>query len=382
MGPTCTATVGADGCSATFSGRQQCSDSCEPTATCVPQTWQKMAADFSEGLRSFQRVECGGVSGTCPFVDSNQNYTLAGKLTGNTSNTPAPLYGSGCASADGVGCRFYSDGSGELKVSVKPPPVSVVNPGSPSEPYDWVASGPRNELSLLREQCNDTKLYVGEGEVRHYSFSVYIPDETALPDPVPYSQNNSKLSNVVWQVHETGNCVGGGPMFDLAFARADATTGRHTGSTWGWFMYRKAGYVDGTAVTRILPNTTFNLPFIRNAWYHFVVKVVWAPTSGGSVQVWARREGDTAALPMTWASVNHPTLYRWPTPDTDAECDAGEFEYDTTRAPGAVMKGYVKTGLYSKADVAPFHVKLKNVRSALSCADAWPAEMNSAPCPN
>ena len=366
------------GCMVEKRGVLSCNSSCQPSGF-TPTSWKSATARFDQGLRAFNRVFCGGrTPGTCPFVDpvTTSSYGIQVKTADGSDKTPAPLSGSGCGSpwADASGCRFATSSSNVLAVSLDTPD----DPANPSGSGDWVSDGNRNELAVFKENCDNTKYYMADGDNRYYSFSVFIPAD--FPYPPPKSQANSSLPTLVWQVHEAGGCVGGGPVMHVAIKRTDDIAywpyeqGINSGNDYNFFPEEKQGYFLGAKVER-LPSAPVprNIGFQRGIWHHFVIHRYWTTGNTGKTRVWHIPEGGGY---FTWAHDNYQTLWTWPSSDLSPGC-----EYHSPRTPGTVMPFYVQQGIYSGAFRPDMKLQYKNVRQADTCADVWVPEMGSTKCP-
>ncbi len=364
------------GCVAQHRGILSCDASCNAYAF-TPTSWKSATARFDQGLRAFNKVFCGGkTAGTCPFVyaSSPSTYTNEARTTGFTNRTPAPLMGSGCAnpSADGLGCRFSASSTGVLTIGIDNVPYW----DNPATNGDYVENGPRNELASFNEKCDGSKFFIQEGENRYYSFSVFIPAD--FPYPPPYSDAPNSLNNVIWQIHEVGNCVGGGPASMLSIVRIDDMSryptngGYQQGNDYQIAFFEKDGYYPGAPVNRLQPALTHG--FQRGVWNHFVIHKYWTTGSTGKVMVW-QAEGDFAPV-GAYGKMNYSTLFKWPNQDL---CSG---EYHSPRPAGGAMPFYLQQGIYSSKGNGDYKLQFKNIRQADNCVDVWPAEMGTSKCFN
>lgn len=381
---TCTGLAASPvkGCDVYRAGTVACNDACEPKPnTCLTNNgmaWRKTVANVAEGLKAFDKVDCGGKSGKCPFVDANNTYTWYngaaglpkdGNVTRPTADTPAPFHGYGCAdwvsSSTDPGCRFSTVGSVlQTRFSLN----------------DQVNNGIRNELVQLREDCG-TKLSPSKGDDRYYSFTVVVPDQ--LPSMAGKTGNGNQI---VFQIHESSECITtGGPYSAIYIRRNDAADGgvdNNRGDGWHFTLHERDQYVLGSEAMRVWPSgvDTSDLRSLNGVseeqrTFQFVLHKKWETFSwanddyanpfGAATELWVNGQR------VSWH--NRPTLFTYPSP---ALCSA-----ESTKPAGSVVPLFHKVGIYAQPST-PYYgatFKTSNIQVGMNCSDVWLT--GGTPCP-
>jgi len=318
-------------------------------------------------LAGFLSAECGaafnGVAspGSCP-----------GGQQGNGSSTRFTAANL-CPNPDPVGCRFSQvaappSANNGWTPSDKVLQVRTGNGDNDPPAKPW-GSGPRNELALtidskavLAVSSNQQDLgHYTEGDDRWFGWATYIPTAPLFHDPP--SCTNGDEGTTFFQIHEVGQCVGGGPLLMVALRRTDLANACHSpfqaGPDWMPALIWKnvwsaraptdncfrglpnASPINGAHlpecnIQRLWPKAGANPSFARNTWHTFQLHVKFsANPSIGVLELWV--DGSKVYPdPTAGDPVHQTTMFNWTNPP---QCS-------TDPAATGPMPVYAKQGMY------------------------------------